>query len=403
MSSAQKSKNKIAVGQAGGPTPVINAALVGFVRAALEAFEHVVGLEHGLEGALKESFVDFTQSDDNLLDLLLHTSAAALGSSRYKLSDHDCEKIIRVFQQHDIHHLALIGGNGSMWMAHHLSEAAVKSGFELNIVGIPKTIDNDLPCTDHTPGYGSAARFLALAVRDAGLDLEAMKTFDDVIILEAMGRDSGWLAASSALAKESADNAPHLIYIPEISFDETQFLADVRQIHARLGYVFVVVGEGIRNVNGLPVGGTNLADSLGRTLYSLTDGPALHLTRLTREKLGLQTRFLRPNTIGRSLSTCVSETDRAEAAAAGDAAARLLAQGKNGLMVTLERSSDTPYTCKTGTVSLSEAANSPAHLLPRSFMDTTGTMINDAFRDYALPLIGDIPSIARLPKSGAKS
>lgn len=403
MSSAKKGKNKIAVGQSGGPTPVINAALAGFVRAALESFEQVVGLEHGIEGALKESFIDLSYSADNLLDLLTHTTAAALGSSRYKLTGIDCEKIIRVFQQHDIHHLALIGGNGTMWMASYLSEMAVKSGFELNIVGIPKTIDNDLPCTDHTPGYGSAARFLALAVRDAGLDLEAMKTFDDVIILEAMGRDSGWLAAASALAKESADDAPHLIYIPEIFFDETQFLADVRQVHARLGYVFVVVGEGIRDANGLPLGGTNLTDSLGRTLYSLTDGPAVHLSRLTREKIGLQTRFLRPNTIGRSLSTCVSETDRAEAVAAGDAAARLLAQRKNGLMVTLERSSGTPYTCKTGTASLSEAANSPIRLLPRTFMDAAGAMISVSFRDYALPLIGDIPAIARLRKLGAKS
>lgn len=382
---------------------MINAALAGFLRAACNAFSEVIGLAHGLEGALSESFIDLTHLDDKALDLLSRTPAAALGSSRYKMADADYEKIVYIFRQHDIHHLALIGGNGTMWMAQRLSEVATSRNIELHVVGIPKTIDNDLPCTDHTPGYGSAARFLALAVRDAGLDLEAMQTFDDVIILEAMGRDTGWLAAASTLMKQSEDEAPHLIYVPETPFDENQFLSDIVRVHQQLKRVFVVIAEGIRDLHGVPIGGENLTDALGRTLYSLSDGPAFYLARLTQEKLGLQTRCLRPNTIGRSSSACASEVDRVEAQMAGESAAQLLSNDQTGFMVTLERAAASPYRCITGTAPLIDVANDKVRTLPREFMDASGTMISDAFRDYALPLIGDIPPIIRLRQFGVQS
>ena len=269
----------------------------------------------------------------------------------------------------------------------------------MQVMGVPKTIDNDLAFTDHCPGYGSAARFLALATRDTGRDLEAMATFDDVTILEAMGRNAGWLTAASVLGKESLDEAPHLVYVPEIPFDEERFLDDVTCVHGRLGRAFVVVSEGIRDADGQFIGQHELSggsDAFGHVVHSLTTGVAAYLTDLVRETLGLQARFLRPGLIGRALSSCVAETDRREALQVGKEAVAHLATGRSGYMVTLERLSDDPYACETGLAPLADVANAEK-LLPREFVNEEGHMIAPAFWDYALPLIdGPLPPLARL-------
>lgn len=391
----------LVVGQSGGPTPVINASLAGVIGAAQQrdCFTATYGLVHGIEGALKEALLDLGRDTAVDLDLLARTPASALGSCRHKLSEDDYARILEVFRAHDVRHFVYIGGNDSMDTCHRISELATTSGYEMQVMGVPKTIDNDLACTDHCPGYGSAARFLALATRDTGRDLEAMATFDDVTILEAMGRNSGWLTAASVLGKETEDEAPHLVYVPEVAFDEERFLDDVTCVHGRLGRVFVVVSEGIRDANGQFIGQQKVgdgSDAFGHVVHSLTTGVAAYLTDLVRDTLGLQARFLRPGLIGRAMSSCVAETDRREALHVGEEAVAQLAAGRSGYMVTLERVSNDPYDCEAGLAPLADVANAEK-LLPREFVNEAGNMIAPAFWDYALPLIdGPLPPLARL-------
>ncbi len=391
---------RLVIGQSGGPTPVMNATLVGIIREARRsgAFDAIYGLAHGLEGALSGTFHDLTHLDDAALAGLAQTPGAALGGTRCRLADDQYPRVLDFFRAHRVAAFAYIGGNGSMWVCARLAQLAEPAA--LRVIGVPKTVDNDLAGTDHAPGYGSAARFMALAARDCGRDLEAMTTFDDVVLLEAMGRDTGWLAAAAGLAQDDPDDAPHLIYVPELPFDEGRFLDDVARVHRRLGRVFVVVGEGLRDAGGRFIGlhaaDGDSADTLGRVVYALATGPAAYLARLVRERLGLQSRFLRPGLIGRALSACVSAVDRAEAERVGAAAARLLADGQTGLMATLNRVSDAPYVCETGAVPLEQAAQGE-RFLPREYLDADGTMITPAFRRYAAPLVGDLPRLARLP------
>ena len=392
----------LVVGQSGGPTPVINASLAGVIGEAQKhsCFTGIYGLVHGIEGALKEDLLDLGGETPENLDLLSRTPASALGSCRHKLSDADYDRILEVFRAHDVRHFAYIGGNDSMDTCHRIWALAASSGYEMQVMGVPKTIDNDLAFTDHCPGYGSAARFLALATRDTGRDLEAMATFDDVTILEAMGRNAGWLTAASVLGKTSEDEAPHLVYVPEVAFDEERFLQDVARCHGRLGRVFVVVSEGIRDSDGQFVGQQALrgggSDAFGHVVHSLTTGVAAYLTDLIGERLGLQARFLRPGLIGRAMSVCMAETDRQEALAVGRQAALHLAAGESGHMVTLQRLSNQPYRWGTGLVSLTDVANAE-HLLPLDYVNEEGNMISEAFWRYALPLIdGPLPPLARL-------
>jgi 6-phosphofructokinase 1 len=391
----------LVVGQSGGPTPVINASLAGVVKEAQQhdCFTGIYGLVHGIEGALKEELLDLTAETTADLDLLARTPASALGSCRHKLSEDDYKRTLAVFRAHNVRHFVYIGGNDSMDTCHRISQLATASGFEMQVMGVPKTIDNDLACTDHCPGYGSAARFLALVTRDTGRDLESMATFDDVTILEAMGRNAGWLTASAVLGKETEDEAPHLVYVPEVPFREERFLEDVLRIHARLGRVFVVVSEGIRDADGQFVGQHKLSssnDAFGHVVHSLTVGVAAYLTDIVREGLNLQARFLRPGLIGRALSCCTAVTDQREALGVGRAATAQLVAGRSGYMVTLRRISNAPYSCEESLAPLAEVANAEK-LLPRAFVNEQGNMPTQAFWDYALPLIdGPLSPLARL-------
>jgi 6-phosphofructokinase 1 len=392
----------LVVGQSGGPTPVINASLAGVIGEAQrhECFTGIYGLVHGIEGALKEELLNLGAETPENLDLLSRTPASALGSCRHKLSTADYARILAVFRAHNVRHFVYIGGNDSMDTCHRIWTLAADEGYDMQVMGVPKTIDNDLAHTDHCPGYGSAARFLALATRDTGRDLEAMATFDDVTILEAMGRNAGWLTVASVLGKTNEDEAPHLVYVPEVAFEEARFLDDVVRVHGRLGRVFVVVSEGIRDAEGQFVGQSaqrgDGSDAFGHVVHALTTGVAAYLTDLVREQLGLQARFLRPGLIGRALSACAGETDRLEALAAGREAVAHLVVGETGHMVTLERLSDEPYRWETGLAPLADVANAE-HLLPRAYLNEAGTMVTGAFWRYALPLIdGPLPPLARL-------
>jgi 6-phosphofructokinase 1 len=378
---------------------VINASLAAVISEAQQhaCFTSIYGLIHGIEGALKDELRDLSGESQAALESLSYTPASALGSCRHKLTHGDYERILEVFQAHDIRHFVYIGGNDSMDTCHRIWALAASRGYDMQVMGVPKTMDNDLAYTDHCPGFGSAARFLALATRDTGYDLEAMATFDDVTILEALGRNAGWLTAATVLGKTQPDEAPHLVYVPEVAFDKEQFLEDVRATHARLGRVFVVVSEGIRDTEGAFIGAeeSGATDAFGHVVHSLSNGVAAYLTQHVRRQLGLQARFLRPSLIGRALTACRSEIDREEALAVGKEAVARLADGQSGDMVTLVRTSNDPYTWETGLAPLSEVANAE-HLLPRSYVHPAGNMIESAFFDYALPLIGPLEPLARL-------
>jgi 6-phosphofructokinase 1 len=376
----------LVIAQSGGPSAVINASLAGAVAEAQKhaCFSAVYGLVHGVEGVLNENLLDLTHLSVEALDGLARTPGAALGSTRHKIVEADYARWRDVFAAHDVGYFAYIGGNGSMWVCHRLASLDP----DLRVMGIPKTVDNDLAATDHAPGYGSAARFLAQAVRDTGRDVEAMRTFEDVVLVEAMGRNSGWLAAASALLKDGPDAAPHLVYVPEIPFDEAAFLEDVARVHARLRHVFVVVAEGIHDADGVIIGQRNApVDTLGRALPSLANGPAATLADTIRERLGLRARVLRPGLIGRAMTSCVSSVDQDEAWQVGAAAVARLAAGDSGQMVTLERTSDSPYSASLGAVPLLDVAGHEKPL-PRHFMDAAGNGVSAAFRRYALPLLG---------------
>lgn len=392
----------LVIGQSGGPTAVINASLAGVLQEANKhpMFSGIYGLVHGIEGALKEEFIDLKQETKETLDRLSTTASSILGSCRHKLSEGDYERILEVFKAHGVHYFIYIGGNDSMDTCHKISELSAAMDYELHVAGVPKTIDNDLVHTDHTPGYGSAAKFIAHATRDSGLDLEAMATFDDVTILETMGRNTGWLAASSVLGKDSEDQAPHLIYVPEVTFNEDRFLTSISHVHARLGRVYVVVCEGIKDEAGRFIGEhivkPDHKDQFGHTLVALTAGVAFYLSNLVREKLGLQSRFLRPALVGRTFGPYVSEIDRKEAFDVGRTAVINLVADETNFMVSLERLSDRPYSFGTRKVPLLEVANKEK-LLPSEFINPSGNMITEAFKDYALPLIdGLLPPIAQL-------
>jgi 6-phosphofructokinase len=392
----------LVVAQSGGPTAVINASLAGVIRKAQEFRQigSIYGLLHGIEGALNEEMINLSFESGDTLDRLINTPASALGSCRHKLNDQDYEIILRLFRAHNVRHFVYIGGNDSMDTCFRISELAASTGYEIQVMGVPKTIDNDLALTDHTPGFGSAARFYALAARDSGRDLESMATFDDVSILEIMGRNAGWLTAASVLGKEIEEEAPHLVYVPEIVFDEMTFLDDVATVHQQLGRVFVSICEGVKDSAGDYVGqhalGTNMRDAFGHTLPTLSAGVASYLSNLIVSRLGLQSRFLRPVLIGRTFSGCISETDRQEALLVGEQAVAHLAAGQTGFMVTLERTSDNPYHIDTGIAPLAAVANEEK-LLPRNFINPSGNNINDDFLQYAMPLIdGPLEPLARL-------
>jgi 6-phosphofructokinase len=240
------------IAQSGGPTAAINSSVSGIVVEAKQQSKvgSIYGAVNGILGVLNEELVDLRREEPSTISMLRKTPSAALGSCRYQLREDDYSRLLQVFVAHDISYFLYAGGNDSMDTAHKVAQLASERNYGLNVIGVPKTVDNDLMVTDHCPGYGSVARFNAIAVRDSGLDTEAIYTTDAVKIIETMGRDSGWITASTALGKDGVDSAPHLIYLPERPFVATRFLADVKSIYDKFGRVVLCVCEGLRDEKG---------------------------------------------------------------------------------------------------------------------------------------------------------
>jgi len=391
-------RSTLVVGQGGGPTAVVNASLAGVVDEALRhpTIDGIYGMRYGLRGLLREDLVDLRRESPATLAQLRVTPSAALGSSRHVLTGQECERVIAVLRAHQVRYFLFIGGNGSAGAALQIGSGAAAAGFDLQVVCIPKTVDNDVVGTDHTPGYPSVARWLAIAVRDAGLDSAAIGQVDAVKVIETMGRDAGWIAASTAAAREREGDAPHLIYLPERPVAQARFLADVERVHRTHGHVVVVVAEGVKDERGEYLAASRRPVDLDPAGQPQLGGAASVLAALIATNLGLKARVDKPGTIQRVAGMLASPVDIDEAYRVGVAAVQYALAGERDAMVTLLREPGPDYRTRTGLVPLAEVVRA-TRPVPDAFIAETGNDLTSAFLDYVRPLIGGpLPPYARL-------
>ncbi len=385
-------KGNAIVGQSGGPTSVINASLAGVIKGALAVaeIETIYGAEHGVEGVLAENFINLSErfADPAQLELLIHTPAAYLGSCRRKLPktfDETFVKIFDIFKKHHIAYFFYIGGNDSMDTVHKLSQYAKQIGYPINIIGVPKTIDNDLAITDHTPGFGSAAKYIASSIREVACDAQVYDT-NTVTIIEIMGRNAGWLTAAAALARTDKEAAPHLIYLPELAFDVDKFVSDVEKVSKKYKNVIAVVSEGIKTAEGKYVceGATaDIVDSFGHKQLS---GTARVLSDIIHEKFGWKVRSIEFSLLQRCAAHIASQTDVSEAEQIGTAGVKAAVSGETGNMMYFKRVSENPYTVEILSHDISTIAN-VEKIVPREWINEEGNDILQPALDYMLPLV----------------
>jgi len=383
-------KPALVVVQSGGPTPAINASLAGVVAEALRqgGIGAVLGARFGIDGILNRDLIDLRAPSTALWERIRATPSAALGSSRRKLDAGGREAALDALSAVDAHTLIFIGGNDSADTALGLERLAGERGYPLRVIGVPKTIDNDLPDMDHCPGYGSAARFIAQATQDAGLDTEAMRRTDPIKLIEVMGRDAGWLAAAASLGREDESGAPQLICVPERPLDVDRFVARIEEVYRSQGYAVAVVAETVRDLAGRPIGTKNEIQGTDPFGHPTIAGAAQALTALVGRALGVKARFDKPGTIGRMCMALASPVDLHEAYEAGAEAVRWALEGRSGCMVGLGREEGGGrYVCTMVEVPLERIAN--AHrLLPEAYLGDDPFGIDRSFAAYAAPLIG---------------
>ena len=404
-------KGNAVVGQSGGPTAAINATLSGVIRGALNAKDQgaintLFGMRNGIEGFLREDFVDlfaFFDTEEKLLTLEA-TPAAALGSCRRKMKSHteDAEtyaKILEILKKHDIRYFFYIGGNDSMDTVLKLSDYAASHDYELRVVGVPKTIDNDLMATDHTPGFGSAAKFVATTVKEILRDVNVY-TMKAVTIVEIMGRDAGWLTASAALTGINDGVGPDLVYLPEKVFDKDRFVADVKAKLEEHPAVLVAVSEGVRFADGEYVGAGTQSGAVDVFGHKYLSGTGKVLEQIVKAEIGCKVRSIEFSLTQRCASHIASLTDISESVAVGCGAVMAGVEGKSGVMATIDRLDSAPYEVKIGTADIAGIANA-IKTVPDEYINEEGNGITEAGLEYLKPLIvGEIPTVYEngLPK-----
>ena len=396
-------KGNVIVGQSGGPTAAINSSLAGVYRTAKDrGAQKVYGMLNGIQGLLQERYIDLSDYIKNDLDseLLKRTPAAFLGSCRFKLPEiHEdkevYEKIFAILEKHNIEAFIYIGGNDSMDTIKKLSDYAIVTGHPTRFIGCPKTIDNDLALTDHTPGYGSAAKYIGTSVKEIIRDSFCLEYKNGLVsIVEIMGRNAGWLTGAAALAKGEDCPGPDLIYLPELTFDIEAFGNKVKELLSQKPAVVVAVSEGIRLADGRYVcelgQSTDFVDAFGHKQLS---GTANYLASYIAGEIGCKTRAIELSTLQRSASHCASRIDILEASQVGGAAVKAADEGDSGKMVVLNRISDDPYQCGTEVKDVHKIANDEK-LVPREWVNEEGTYVTDEFVNYVRPLIqGDVSPI----------
>ena len=396
-------KGNVIVGQSGGPTAVINSSLAGVYKTAIDrGAPKVYGMLFGIQGFLDEQYIDLSDHIKNELDIeiLKRTPSAFLGTCRYKLpaiheNQEIYQKIFEILNRLDIECFIYIGGNDSMDTIKKLSDYSILTGQPQKFVGVPKTIDNDLALTDHTPGYGSAAKYIATSTKEVirdGLGFSYKKKL--VTIIEIMGRNAGWLTGAAALSRGEDCDGPDLIYLPEIPFDLEKFSAKISSLLENQDTVVVAVSEGIRLEDGRYVselsGNEDYVDAFG---HKQLTGTANYLANLIRREMGCKTRAVEFSTLQRSASHLASRVDINEAYMVGGAAVKAADEGDTGRMVVIDRVSDDPYQSATGVYDVHKIDNGEK-LVPRSWINEEGTYVTEEFIDYVRPLIqGDYPSV----------
>jgi 6-phosphofructokinase 1 len=408
-----QARGNVLVGEAGGPTAVVDSSLYGLLNEAKshDEVEEIFGTLHGIDGIFKGKIIDLRKEDDQTLRALCWTPGASLGGCRTQLNSDDpndwhVKRILEFLKENRIRFFFYIGGNDSMDTAHKIERAAKKVGYELTVLGIPKTVDNDLALTHHSPGYGSAAKYLAASVREAGLHSEAMQGAEPITILVTVGRNSGWLAGSCALARVKESDAPHLVYFPEIPLFQEKLLTDVESVYRRLGRVFIATGEGLKDERGNYITANRdgiVTDGFG---HPELGGIAEWMKRLIERELKLRTRVIRPDICQQSAAHFASLTDREEAILVGHMAVRYAVEGRSGSMVTIKASSGEKYRSTTGLAPLFAVANVERRV-QKEWINTEGNFPTANLVNYVRPLIrGEVkvpfkdglPRFARLRK-----
>ena len=392
------------IGQSGGPTAVINASAQGVIQTALKTpcITQVLGAAHGIKGVLEDKLYDMAQEDPAELDLMKYPPSSALGSCRYKLADPDVDdtdyqRILEIFKKYNVRYFFYNGGNDSMDTCNKISKYMQKVGYECRIMGVPKTIDNDLNGTDHCPGFASAAKYIATSCAEVWQDAHVYDT-GMVTIIEIMGRHAGWLAGSAALASLTGCG-PDLVYLPETDFDMDRFLSDVKAVYDKTGKCMVAVSEGIHYADGTFVSEakTSATDGFG---HAQLGGLASMLAETVKQKLGAKVRGIELSLLQRCGSHLASKTDVEEAYLAGQAAVEAAAEGFTDKMVAFQCTRDGSYACKTVLEPLDIVANFEKKV-PRAWINEAGNGVTQEFIDYVLPLIQgetDAPKENALPR-----
>ena len=396
-------KRNVIVGQSGGPTAAINSSLAGVYRTAKDrGYKKVYGMLHGIQGFLENRYIDLSEHIKTGLDaeLLKRTPSAYLGTCRYKLPDiyedkATYERIFQTLEDLEIDCFIYIGGNDSMDTIKKLSDYGIVTGSPIRFVGCPKTIDNDLALTDHTPGYGSAAKYIGTSVKEIIRDGWSLETpTGQITVIEIMGRDAGWLTGASALSRGEDCDGPDAIYLPEIDFDIDEFVAHCRELLKNKASIVITVSEGIHNAEGVYISELgNAIEYIDAFGHKQLTGTARYLCNILSEAIGCKTRAIELSTLQRAASHCASRVDILEAYEVGGAAMKAADEGDSGKMVVINRLSDDPYQAGTEVKDVHKIANDE-RLVPREWITKDGTYVTNRFITYVKPLIqGDVAPI----------
>ncbi len=378
--------------QSGGVTAVINASACGLIETARQHKDKIGKVyagRNGIIGALTEDLIDTSKESKKSIAALKHTPSGAFGSCRHKLKSFEenqaeYERLIEVFKAHDIGYFFYNGGGDSMDTANKVSQISQKMGFPITCIGIPKTVDNDLPITDNCPGFGSVAKYVAVSIREAGFDVASMaESSTKVFVMEVMGRHAGWIAAAGGLAAENEGDAPHIILFPEIAFNKEKFLKKVKQCVKKFGYCAIVVSEGAAYKDGTFLADAGSVDAFG---HKQLGGVAPVVAQMVKDELGYKYHWAVADYLQRAARHIASQTDVDQAYAMGKAAVEFALAGKNAVMPTIVRKNTKRYSWTIGEANLSDVAN-VEKMMPRNYISKNGFHITDACRDYLLPLI----------------
>ncbi len=375
----------------GGPTAVINASLYGAVTEAKKhrELEHIYAAKNGTGGLLREEFIELSKIPQEQLALLLQTPGSAIGTSRDQLEQEEYDRMADILQKKNIRYVLFNGGNGTMDTCGKLYRTCKGRGFDVCVMGIPKTMDNDIAVTDHSPGFGSAARYIAQSVKEVCADVRGLPIH--VVVIEASGRNAGWITAASALADDGDGNGPDLIYLPERPFDEDRYIEDVERLLKRKSGIVVVASEGLRDADGKPI--VPPIFQVGRATYF--GDVSAHLANLVIRRLGYKARGEKPGLLGRASMTLQSEVDRDEAVLAGRLACAKVLKGTSGKMVAFRRVSVKPYEMEPFLVDIDEVMMHE-RTMPDAYINEEGNGVTEAFKEWCRPLIG-----GELPKMTA--